>query len=99
MDGLGIEAISLGDVAGARAAISTGTAGGKDDLVGEIWKTIPFSLMILIWFFFRLRSEFGCGEVSDAWRTWCLIGIPKIHLPKSFNNFRYICNSPVLQKW
>ena len=36
MDGLGIEAISLGDVAGARAAISTGTAGGKDELVGEI---------------------------------------------------------------
>ena len=37
MDGLGINAISLCDVVGARAAISTRTAGGKDELVGEIW--------------------------------------------------------------
>lgn len=99
IDGLNVEGIGFGDVVGARAAITQGTAGGKDGLVGEIWKKMPFAMIIVIWFYFRLRAEYGIGAVSDAWRTWCLFGLPKIRNPMDFGQFRYICKSPVLQKW
>eukprot|EP00973_Karenia_brevis_P073142 10159766-Karenia_brevis.AAC.1 len=98
-DGQAIEGPSFGDVVGARAALSNGTAGGKDGLVSEIWTAIPFALMLVIWLYFKLRAEYGHGEVSDAWRTWCLVGLPKIRNPIVFSEFRYICKSPVLQKW
>ena len=97
-DGQYIEGIRYGDVVFSRAAMSTGTAGGKDGLVGEIWKTIPYAMMLIIWFYFRLRAEYGYGEVSEAWRTLCLMGLPKTRTPLNFGDFRYICKSPVLQK-
>jgi hypothetical protein len=98
-DGQYIEGINFSDVVFSRAAMSSNTAGGKDGLVGEIWKSNPFAMMVIIWFYFRLRAEYGLGKVSDAWRTWCLMGLPKTRTPVEFGEFRYICKSPVLQKW
>ena len=98
-DGQHLQNICLGDVLRARATLNSGRAGGKDGTVSEIWQTVPFSLVIFIWILFRLGAEYGLGSVSEAWRTWELVGIPKITQPVSFGDFRYICKSAVLQKW
>eukprot|EP00973_Karenia_brevis_P032293 4451014-Karenia_brevis.AAC.1 len=98
LDGKCIESMTLADVVGCRANLSCDSAGGKDGTVSEMWKTIPFSLQVVIWIYFRLRAEFGSGEVPEAWQVWVLQGLPKILHPTSFDQFRYICKSPVLQK-
>ena len=66
LDGQALAIIRLGDVLSARAALKDGTAGGKDGTVSEIWKSIPYILVVFIWVYFRLRSEFGAGQVSQA---------------------------------
>eukprot|EP00973_Karenia_brevis_P064847 9006589-Karenia_brevis.AAC.1 len=89
-EGTEICGLRLGDVIGARASLSCGTAGGKDGIVSEVLKKAPFAILIIAWLFFKLRSEYGVGRVSDAWRTWCLTGLPKTRLPLSYGDFRYI---------
>ena len=99
LDGIPMANIRLHDVIFARAVISTNTAGGKDGIVGEIWRDLPYCMIIVLWVLFRLKAEYGLGKVSDAWRVWELVGLPKMKCPNSFDEFRYICKSPVLQKW
>ena len=56
-------------------------------------------MIIVLWVLFRLKVEYGLGEVSDAWRVWELVGLPKIKCQNSFDGFSYICKPPVLQQW
>ncbi len=102
-DGEYLPGIGFKDVIFARAAISTNTAGGKDGLVGEIWKDMPYAMMVLIWIFFKLRAEYGRGDVGEAWRIWGLIGLPKVRKPSSFQIFatyagRLSCRSGILSQ-
>ena len=54
-------------------------------------------MIVVLWVLFRLKAEYRIGKVSDAWRVWELVGLPKIHCSNCFDGFRYICKSPVLQ--
>eukprot|EP00974_Lingulodinium_polyedra_P015754 1528223-Lingulodinium_polyedra.AAC.1 len=87
LDGIRLPGIGLHDVVFAKSSISTGTAAGNDGIVGEIWKDIPWCLVIVVWILFRLRAEYGIGVVSGSWRIWELVGLPKIRSPTCFDEF------------
>ena len=66
LDGIRLPGLGLHDVIYARAALTTNTAGGKDGIVGEIWRDLPFCMVVVIWILFRLKAEYGLGEAGEA---------------------------------
>ena len=84
----------------ARGSLKLGTAVGRDENPPEIWKAIPFVLVLHLWKLFSKRAESpSYYEGIPTWRILDFIGIPKLRHARAYTDFRWIAKIDVLQKW
>ena len=102
LDGIRHAPMSLHTVLQARAALSTGTAGGVDGTTPEVYRELPFIVCLLYWSSFQFRSDAFEHECPAAWKLMEYVGIPKPDSKGPFTfdkSLRWIAKVAVSQKW
>lgn len=85
--------LDFATVLAARAVMKEGAAAGTDEVVNEVWKGVPFLVLVAIWEMFRTRLMNSSGPVNTHWRTIGLVGIQKMASPSALDHFRFIAQN------
>ena len=100
LDGLKMPVLEFWDTLQARAKIRAESGGAGDGIPGDVYLELPFIAVARIHRMFSDRFEFKKSSVcSPFWNTLQFVGLPKAKMISDFNDFRWICKSPVLQQW
>ena len=81
------------------AKLKKGGASGADGNTPDIYHMLPFSVLLLVHRLFVRRASFQKDVGSPFWLILEFIGLPKAKVLAGFDDFRWICKSPVLQMW
>ena len=99
LDGNNSEALSAFEVVTGRACLKDGTAAGRKGGPPELYKRLPYVLLVDFWKHFSDRLTDVDVADPDGWKDIEFQGIPKTRKPTSFDEFRWIGKLHCCAKW
>ena len=100
LSGAGSGGLEFWDVVQARSKIRKGGVAGADGNSSDIFRELPFMTLFQVYEMFCKRSSWNAGSGdSPLWQVLQCIGLLKHSKVSSFEDLRWICKSPVLQRW
>ena len=100
LDGHPLQHLHFWDFLQGRARMRVNKAVGADGVPSEVYKCLPFICLLHIYELFEKRVRFEDGENSSPfWKMLEFVGIPKANRPSRLDQLRWVCKTPVLQKW
>ena len=100
LDGRPLFSLEFWDTLQSRAELKPGTSAGIDGNTPDIYAELPFLAVARVHSYFQDRCKFDLGSAeSPYWKVLEFLGLPKTNFVSEFSQLRWICMSPVLQKW
>ena len=98
LDGHPQRELKLFDFLQARAAMGLNKGVGVDGLPMEVYRALPWLTTLHIYHLFKQRLKLEPAGESPFWTILQFLGIPKCKNVKTFQDLRWICKAPVLEK-
>ena len=100
LDGLEPSQLEFWDTLQARAKMKPEGAAGADGITTDVYLQLPFLTLVYVHRLFKRRARFERSTPSSPfWKILQFIGLPKCKHASDFDSMRWICKSPLLQKW
>lgn len=87
------------DVLHARALLKERTSAGADDLPPEVFKLLPYTVVVKIADLFKQHLDSISSRAPESWSQLEYIGVPKTKHTRKFDDFRWLCKLAVFLKW
>ena len=91
--------LSFFDVVQTRAEPANCKAGSKDGTVAEMFKLLPYLLLVKIWMLCSERFKSYRSLAPDSWQRIQYVGLEKGEGDKSFNGYRWLVKLSTFCKW
>ena len=99
LDGIQPPSISPFAVVNARAHMKSATAAGSEGTPPEVYKELPYAVLINFWKHFEDRLQNNESADPESWKVIEFIGLPKDQRRTEFESFRWIGKLDCCFKW